>query len=701
MAVSTFHGLEVARRGMMTQQAALYTTGHNIANANTPGYTRQRVNFEQTEPYPPASRNRPQIPGQMGTGVQAGDIQRIRDSFVDMQFRGENSKTGYWQAKSEMLTQMEDIMNEPSDTGLAKTMDEFWNALQDLAVQPQNDGARRVVRQRGIALADTFNYMHDSLKAVQKDYRNEIDISQKRINSLLRQINQLNKQIGSIEPHGYLPNDLYDERDRLVDELSSYVNIKVDVKKSGGNASENAEGLYNIYLTNSQGDILKDSSGSNIKLIDAVDNATGTYNHTAYGINVRFVDRTLEDSPVKDITFLKLAEQKEGFVVKDAGGNETIIEENSVAADDANNLNPTNIKHTLDSFSAFNTSGQLRGYIEGYGYLEGSVEKGLFNEMLANLDEMAFTFAKQFNLVHQSGWSLNEISTQIESNYDFFSGVSSVKGAAGNISVDSRIIEDVGNIAASAEGNVVSGSFKRDTVDNATVGEPVFSGVYDSTNGTASDNSDDLNANASKFKIELIYDEVDAGSSEGTWSYKVTSYDENNNVLDDPALKSVLTGNLPANGIIKLYGIEIDTTLVAPKDDDSGQQTWNFTFSTKGVKSTDEAFVGNGSNALALANVKDEMLNYGGSLTNVHTFYQGMIGSLGDQASEAVRMENTATTLKDSVEQRRMSISNVSLDEEMTNMIKFQHAYNAAARQITLIDEMLDKIINGMGLVGR
>lgn len=88
---STFHGLEVAKRGMAVQQMALYTTGHNIANANTPGYSRQRVNFVQSEPYPPASLNRPQIPGQMGTGVEAGSIERVRDRFFDWQYRGENN----------------------------------------------------------------------------------------------------------------------------------------------------------------------------------------------------------------------------------------------------------------------------------------------------------------------------------------------------------------------------------------------------------------------------------------------------------------------------------------------------------------------------------------------------------------------------------------------------------------------------------
>lgn len=95
--MSTFHGLEMAKQALFTQQAALYTTGHNIANANTEGYTRQRVNFEANSAFPAAGRNRPEIPGQIGTGVKAGSVQRIRDEFLDVQFRGENSLAGYWE----------------------------------------------------------------------------------------------------------------------------------------------------------------------------------------------------------------------------------------------------------------------------------------------------------------------------------------------------------------------------------------------------------------------------------------------------------------------------------------------------------------------------------------------------------------------------------------------------------------------------
>src|SRR5690606_8204374 len=155
--MSTFHGLEMAKRALFTQQSALYTTGHNISNANTEGYSRKRVNFETLPAYPNGARNRPQITGHFRQGVQAGYVERIRDSFLDLQYRAENSKSGYWETMSNSLYRMESLLNEPSESGLSNTMDKFWQSLQDLSVNPENTGARSVVVQRGQAVADTFN----------------------------------------------------------------------------------------------------------------------------------------------------------------------------------------------------------------------------------------------------------------------------------------------------------------------------------------------------------------------------------------------------------------------------------------------------------------------------------------------------------------------------------------------------------------
>lgn len=518
---STFHGLETARRGMVTQQSALYTTGHNIANANTPGYSRQRVNFAQTEPYPPASKNRPEIPGQMGTGVKAGSIQRVREGFLDLQFRGENTKSGYWETRSNTISKMEDILNEPSETGLAKSMDQFWQSLQDLSVNPENKGARAVVAQRGIAVAETFNYLHDSIKGVQQDLGNELSVSLKNVNTILEKIADLNNQISGIEPHGYLPNDLYDKRDLLVDELSKFVDIKVERSGSGGNALEMAEGIYDIKLASGE-TLVSGSTYSTFTITP--DNGSS--------------DPTMPGDVIQSI--------------------------NLVSSTGTTAINTYNFP-----------SGKLKALVDSYGYEDAAGNaKGLYPEMLDDLDEMAFTFITAFNDQHQKGWSLDrDGSTASQTGLDFFEPVAGYKDAAKLITVNQQILDNHDLIAASTEAN-------------------------ESGNGK--------------------------------------------NAINLAGIKQASLSSSPFAG-------------------------------TNG-------FVSEGT---------------------LETFYEGMIGNLGVKGQHAKQMETNSAILKDTVEKNRQSVSSVSLDEEMTNMIKFQHAYNAAARQITVIDEMLDKIINGMGVVGR
>src|SRR5690625_3188558 len=250
--MSSFHGLEMAKQALFAQQAALYTTGHNIANANTEGYSRQRVNFKTMSPYPAPGRNRPEIPGQMGTGVQVGTVERIRNQFLDYQFRTENSKSGYWDTKADALSRMEELLNEPSDSGLSKTMSEFWDSLQELSVNPTNSGARSVVANRALAVTETFNHLSKSLNAIRTDLENQIEVTVDQTNSLLRQINQINEQVQKVEPHGYLPNDLYDERDRLIDQLSETMNIKVSYSKSSESSLDIGQGIASIEIVDAE-----------------------------------------------------------------------------------------------------------------------------------------------------------------------------------------------------------------------------------------------------------------------------------------------------------------------------------------------------------------------------------------------------------------------------------------------------------------
>ncbi|RZT15534.1 flagellar hook-associated protein FlgK [Fictibacillus sp. BK138] len=509
---STFHGLETARRAMATQQSALQTTGHNIANASTPGYTRQRVNFVQTEAYPGVGMNRPSIPGHLGTGVEAGSIQRVREGFLDTQFRGENSKDGFWTAKYEALAKIEDIMNEPSDNGLSKTLDQFWQSLQDLSVTKEG---RSVVRQRGQAVAETFNYLSNSLSTIQEDIRLQTELAATEINSLTTQIDNINKQIKEVEPHGYLPNDLYDERDRLVDQLSGLVNIRVTTTPSGGLASPLAEGQYNIELLDKNGNPFT----TPIMLLDS--NTTPSSNTVS-----------VEFNPIN------------GMIDSVSVGNSSIS--------------------VMDL-----ARGRLRGNIEAYGYNNGSTVVGIYPEMLTKLDEMAFAFANAFNDIHSEGWSLDSIDAGVKKAYKFF---------------------DVGTAAAGA---------------------------------------------ARSLKLHSDMDDLDHIAA------------------------------------------------------------------ARPVPPETVAYSGDGSNALLLSGVKNKTISFSTGTSTIQNFYKGVIGKLAVETQEADRLSNNSQVLKNAVDQRRASVSGVSIDEEMSNMIQYQHAYNAAARNISVVDEMLDTIIKGMGIGGR
>lgn len=221
---STFSGLELSRRALSAQQVALNITGHNIANANTQGYTRQIANLTATTPdtLPAMGRNL-----SLGTGVSLDTITRARDAFVDRQFRSETSKQQYWTAKQDSLTKVEDLINEPSDNSLSNDMNQFWVAWSDLSKGPENSGARSVVKERALTLIDSFHAISTQISERQNDLDSQVTVQIAQINVYANQIKDLNDQIKRAEVSGDSPNDLRDSRDLLVDELSKIVSVRV------------------------------------------------------------------------------------------------------------------------------------------------------------------------------------------------------------------------------------------------------------------------------------------------------------------------------------------------------------------------------------------------------------------------------------------------------------------------------------------
>lgn len=272
-----FSTFNVATRGMSAQQKALDVTSHNIANANTEGYSRQRATMETTRPFGMPSMNNAIGPGQLGTGVQISAITRIRDSFLDYQVRTENGTSGLYQGREAFLSEVESIINEPSDTGVSTLLGKVFDSWQELSLHPESSNSRTVVAQQSKALTDELNNTYNQLIKLKGNSQDVIKQSVVDINSMLDQINVLNQQVISVKVGGNEPNDLMDKRDLLVDQLSVKFGITID-KKSLGGEDIKADG-YDASLVKSVG---KDDVSRFAYVSSIVQTSAGVYDVTYY-----------------------------------------------------------------------------------------------------------------------------------------------------------------------------------------------------------------------------------------------------------------------------------------------------------------------------------------------------------------------------------------------------------------------------------
>ena len=210
--MSNFFSLEIGKRSVLMHQTALSVTGHNIANDNTPGYTRQVPDIVTTPPWHSPALVQSGKAGQLGTGVDIAAINRIRDEFVDSQIRHENKAEGYWDAMQNTLAKIEVILNEPTKDGLRGVMDMFWESWQDLSLHPESEAVRAVVVQRGMSLAEAFNHTHRQLVELREDVNAQVKVKVDEVNSIAMQIADLNQQILAVTISGKRPNDLLDKR---------------------------------------------------------------------------------------------------------------------------------------------------------------------------------------------------------------------------------------------------------------------------------------------------------------------------------------------------------------------------------------------------------------------------------------------------------------------------------------------------------
>jgi flagellar hook-associated protein 1 len=224
--------LSIGRSGLNAAQAQISTASQNVTNAQTPGYSRQRVLLKPNWPE--------QLPqGTFGTGVLIDGVERMRDELLDASFRRDTQGASYGEERRDALQAVENVLGEPSDTGLASSLEQFWSAWSDLSTNPDSSAARGVVRQRGSQVAAQLNTFGDQIAQEQAVTRSRLLETVEKVNALSQQVADINARIVAAEASGHQSPDMRDQRDLKVDELAALV---------GATAYPQADGSVNVNI---------------------------------------------------------------------------------------------------------------------------------------------------------------------------------------------------------------------------------------------------------------------------------------------------------------------------------------------------------------------------------------------------------------------------------------------------------------------
>ena len=257
-----FSVLGIGLSGVQAAQRAVENAAHNVANANTDGYTRQRVTITSARPVPGT-------PGLRGSGVHAIDVARLRDALADLAFRGETAAGGAWSARAEVLGRAQQVLG-PYGEGAPAAVSRFWAAWQQLSTSPTDPASRQGVLDAGAALARTLNSAADGLDRLSLDVSARVDAGVAEANAVAGQLARLNAAISDATTAGQTPNDLLDERDRALDRL---------VRLTGATVRESETGRVDVYVGSQalvRGETVAPLSATRVAGVTSVAHADGS-----------------------------------------------------------------------------------------------------------------------------------------------------------------------------------------------------------------------------------------------------------------------------------------------------------------------------------------------------------------------------------------------------------------------------------------
>ncbi len=622
---STFSGIEIGKRGLLAHNRALTTTGHNLTNANTEGYSRQRVVMESFHPLSRPGLTRAERPGQLGQGVEVARIERVRDLILEGRIVSQAGGETYWAARDNYMLQIEQVYNEPTDSSMRTLLDRFWDGWQELSMHPDQIAPREAVLERGRALLDGVASRFQQLDRIGSMLEDEVVTGVNRINNLTADIAALNREINRVEAAGDNPNDLYDRRDLLVERLGGIIDIAVDRR----DPTEFRITTAGYHLV--QGDIA-------IRMATEADRNNQGYSR----------------------------------VVWEHSGEEIGFRSGSLAAHiELRDVDIRNEIQNLDTFAmnfadAVNEIHRNAFGLNGRTGQDFFVERPIIDNTLGNFDRNEDGAADSTYLFRIHGANRLNPDDQVG-----LSGTITLSGPAGPVQVTYGPADTVQDVVRRINNSGAEVVARLDRDQRLSL---------KATTAADSDNPD--------FVIRQVEDSGQflvgySGLLLSSGPDGAFSWDEPNSVVqlrEDGGFAVAPRAN-PSAWLAINPALAQEPASIASSISRGGR----------------DGEAGDGGAAEQVALLRHEALMLGGIATFEDYFADSVasVGLRGEQAREALR---THELIMKDLRDHREAISGVNLDEELSQMIMFQHGYSAAARFINEVNTMLDTIINRMGV---
>ena len=633
---STFFGLTIGKTGMYASQAAINTTAHNVSNATTEGYSRQVVNKKASTPLALYSSA-----GMAGTGVDVTSVERVRNEYFDGKYRACNTLCGNYSAKEYYMSTVEGYFSETNTEGLTAAYTMFTTALKSLKDNVADSTVRTEVIEYADNLTDYMNHLSNSMQLVQREANDDIKITVERVNSIAAQVAALNKQINTLEIRGGKANDLRDQRDLLIDELSEYANISVNETKMGDGGTAIHE-----YVVKLDGKMLVDTYRFNTLEVTATEgrinqnDISGLYQVSwSDGQDFNSASTSLGGKlqALFEVRDGNNGENYTGKVSEDGGnqGDDFV----TVVGANFNNLNKLNIPeqngtitignklYYYDSFTVSITDeGEYEytflGLKDEDGYsglkLESAGKKVTIGSHIeykgipyyqARLNEYVRTYAASFNELHNQGEDLNG-----EKGLDLFNGICEVTGANFTLQ-ETPYLE----MEEDDEGNIT--------------GKQGFSSIIAVNEDGDIIKNEDGTVNASYYSLTALNFGVHqdlVGEPQ-----RLACAQELDNGIEECKILDLLIENQADGGMFK-----------------------------EGTPAE---------------------------------YLQSFTANIAIDTQQAALFTESQNNILASIDNQRMEISSVDQDEEAMNLVQYQNVYELSCKVVSVMDEIYNKLINETG----